>query len=244
MITFFTIPRPFVGEFDELQCAAIRSWLGAAPGCEIILMGDEPGVRPGIGEVATELGLRHIPDLECNEYGTPLVGSAFAVADQVARFDVLCEISADIIMGGEIPLVLEAIKSVERPLVIGRRWDVDRGAPRTARLHPPCGIDYFLYRRGTLGEIPPFAVGRMAYDNWIVWSAAERWGMTVIDATDTITAVHVNHGYPAWDTGKRGLLDSEERTENMRLFREAGASVYGVNHAPFVISRGEVVERG
>ena len=238
---FYTIPRAFEGEFDKLQRMAIESWQGAIPDARVVLMGDEPGTE----EAAHELGCIYLSNLECNAQGTPLIRSAFTQMGRYGQDGLLCEISADIVLGADLADVLPAIERIERPFVVGQRWDIEPGAAHeTATLHPPCGVDYFIYRAGTLGSIPPFAVGRTAYDNWLIWAAMERWDLQVIDATEAITAIHVNHGYPAWDDGKQGLLSGMERQENQRLFFESGATrYYGINDAPWVMRRGGAIER-
>lgn len=255
MITFFTCPRPFEGEFVKLQRTAIQSWMTAVPGCEIVFFEEFRSDTMAGWDFKKDNGIGSRA-VEYNDAGTPLINSAFTMIELFGLYthnrnqlmwhhdhDLLCYISADIILGGDFQFTLEAISDIERPFVIGQRWDIDRDAPvNTAVLHDPAGIDYFIYRRGTLGEIPPFAVGRTAYDNWLVWAAVEKWGMTVIDATHDITAIHVNHGYPGFDT-KAEFRSTQEVAENRRLFRESGASAYGVKHAPFVLVNGEVKER-
>ena len=152
MITFFTVVRPFVGEFDRLQRAAIASWKGAVPGCEVIVIGD----REGAAEACADLGVDlHVTAVATNAQGTELVSSAFELAGQLARYDLLCEVSADIVPAADFLPALRVIQKVERPFVVGQRWDVDPGQDvQAAQLHPPCGVDYFIYRAGTLGEIP------------------------------------------------------------------------------------------
>lgn len=241
VITFFTIVRPFRGEFDALQRQAIASWHAAVPGSEILLFGD----RDGVEKAARGLGARHIPGITTNDQGTELVSAAFACAEREARHDWLCEVSADVILSAEIAWIVRVLMDYEHPLVVGQRWDVDPdGAPDSAVLHPPSAVDYFLYRRDTFGEIPPFAVGRRVYDNWIIWAALERWGMTVIDATADLTAIHVNHGYPDWENGQQGLLVSDERAENLRLAQATGCNRWpGVHQAPYILIDGKVSER-
>jgi len=237
-VTFFTVIRPFVGEFNELQRLAIGSWLGAVPGSEVLVM----GAREGAAEACADLGVTHIPGITTNEHGTELVSDVFVQAQQMARHDWLCEISADIVLGGDFILALQAIRKLRRPFVVGQRWDVTPDGTE-CKLHPPCGVDYFLFKRDTLGDIPPFAVGRTLYDNWMVWAAMERWGLTVIDATETITALHLAHGYPEYGD-KAVMLQSEEKRHNTRLFFDSGAPrPYGINDAPYVMVVGKVKER-
>ena len=241
MITFFTVVRPFVGEFAQLQRLAIQSWLSAVPGCQVVVIGD----REGAAEACAELGVEHAPLVAVNAQGTELVNDVFRVGEERARHELLCEISADIVLGGDFLGALRAIAPVAQPFMIGQRWDVEPGTvdPARATLHPPCGIDYFVYRRGTLGEIPPFAVGRTVYDNWLVWAACERWGLLVIDATAAVTAVHVNHSHPEHGN-KAAMLKSAEKHENTRLMWASGCPrPYGVNDAPWVLSAAGNIER-
>ena len=76
MLTIFSCPKPFRGHVDITQKNAIRSWLFLDPRPDVILLGNDEGV----GETARELGVRHIPDVECNEFGTPLLSSIFEEA--------------------------------------------------------------------------------------------------------------------------------------------------------------------
>jgi len=95
--------------------------------------------------------------------------------------------------------------------MVGQRWDVDiteirdfqkKGweeelreyARRHGKLHPPTGIDYFVFSRGLWKYIPPFAIGRTTWDNWLIYGARDR-SAAVIDATNVVMAIHQNHDY-------------------------------------------------
>ena len=243
MITFFTHCRAFDGEFDKLQKMAIESWIGAVPGCQVILMGDERGTL----ETAERFGVGWL-SVHTNSNGTALVSDIFNRGWVMGYHDLLCEISSDIVLGADLKFALDALREVEKPFVVGQRWDIDQGAkPETAVLHPPSAVDYFLFRRDKgrdiSADIPPFAIGRTAYDNWLIWAAIHLWDMTVIDATEAITAIHVNHGYPEYGD-KQKMLQSEERAENHRLAKATGCDRwYGVNDAPNVMVNWKVKER-
>ena len=73
MLSFFTIPKPFAGHIGVIQRNALASWRAVLPGAEIVVFGDEPGA----GDAAAAVGARFVPDVERNEYGTPLLGSTF-----------------------------------------------------------------------------------------------------------------------------------------------------------------------
>lgn len=205
MITFFTHLRPFDKEFGPLQRRSIQSWQEAVPGCEILTYG------PG--------------DMTIKEL--------FEKGQLHASNDLLCEISSDIMLTDNFGTALTAIERCEKPFVIGQRYDQAKDG--TMKLHPPTAADYFIFRKGTLGQIPPFHIGRTAYDNWFVWAAID-WGLTVIDATRAITAVHQNHSYPEYGDREK-MLKSDEKKENYQMAKTAGMPRwYAVNDAPFVFN--------
>src|ERR1041384_2312036 len=97
MLTLYTIPKPFRDHIGVIQRNAIHSWTRLRPRCEIILFGDDAGVAAA----AAELGVRHVPAIARNEYGTPLVSDVFAQAQRLATHELLCYINADIILTGD-----------------------------------------------------------------------------------------------------------------------------------------------
>ena len=130
MLTLFTIPKPFRGHIAVIQRNAIRSWTLLRPACEIILFGHEEGTA----EVAAEFGLRHVPEVARNEYGTPLVSDLFAQAQRLATCERLGYVNADIILLSDF---LRAVQRIpfRRFLMIGRRWDLDLDQPRGKAIH-------------------------------------------------------------------------------------------------------------
>ena len=228
MLTLFAIPKAFHGHNEIIQINAIRSWLALDPRPEIILLGKDEGTA----EVASKLGVKHIANVECNEYGTPLVSSIFSIAHDAARYPLLCYINADIILLSDF---LPAIQQVERQsyLIIGQRRDIDLTelidfetpdwearlrdlVKEKGKLHPPTGIDYFVFPRGLYRNIPPFAVGRTAWDNWLVYQA-RKLKASLIDATGSITAVHQNHDYSHHPQGEVAVWKGPEAIRNLEL---------------------------
>ncbi|MFC1908560.1 hypothetical protein ACFLXD_01630 [Chloroflexota bacterium] len=234
MLTIFATPKPFSGHIGVIQTNAIRSWFSLHPECEVILFGDEEGTA----EVADELGTRYIPDVDCNEYGTPLVSSLFSTAQTHASHEVVCYVNADIILTSDFIKVVRQIH--ERPsLVIGRRWDLDVEKPldfsnpdweiqlrsdlqMKGKLHGIYGIDYFAFSRGAYRDILPFAIGRNAWDNWLIYKARAS-GLPVIDATKAVTIIHQNHDYSHLSKGQENDRKAEEFdiecTRNRELLR-------------------------
>jgi len=208
VLTIVGLPKAFQGHFGIIQRNAIISWTKLSPRPEIILFGQDEGTA----EICQELGLRHVPDIACNESGTPLLSDLFAQAQRLATNDLISYVNADIILTGDIMKAVQHFATFAGQfLMVGQRWDLDLGEPwnfhepeweerlRThvlshGKLHNHDGIDYYVWRRGLWETLPPFAIGRTSWDNWLIYDVRRR-GITVIDATDAVMIVHQNHDY-------------------------------------------------
>lgn len=231
MLTLFSVPKPFEGHIGTIQRNAIASWTRLVPPCRIVLLGSESGTR----EAAQDHGIDHVPNLTCNEFGTPLVNDIFERAEAVAPGHHLCYINADIILLPEFMPAFERLADSHAPfLMVGRRTDLDvnqdlefspgwedrlrHTVSCAGKLHAATGIDYFVYQQGLFGAIPPFALGRTFWDNWLLFRARSG-GVRLIDATEVVLAIHQNHHYG--DQGKDWIWEGPEA----QLNRELGGSI-------------------
>ena len=206
MLTLFTAPKPFDGHAAVAQMNALRSWERLRPQARILVMGDAEGA----GDAAAAVGAEHVPAVALNDFGTPLADSVFRLAHEYARDEgLLAWMNADIIVLQDFADALVRV-GLPRFLVVGRRRNVDRLGPlafgpgwerelrarsRRAKLERPWGSDYFAFPAdGTFSVVPPFAIGRAGWDNWMIGQAL-RSGVPVVDATAAITAVHERHGH-------------------------------------------------
>jgi len=250
MITLFAIPRSFNGHIGLIQRNAIASWTRLRPLPDIILFGDEPGVE----ETAAEYHVRHERVISRNASGTPLISDVFTKAASLGTHELQCYVNADIILLSDFP---EAVRCVDERwrsfLLVGRRWDLDitdritfeaewesalrRMVGSSGRLHAETGIDYFVFRRGLWGEIPPFAVGRTVWDNWLVYRARARRA-PVVDATGAITAVHQNHDYPEFPGV--GAWNGPEAERNLQLAGGYGRA-YSLSDSTWQLTRNRLV---
>lgn len=224
-LTFVVPCRPFVGVFDELQRRAIASWRRAVPNARILLLGSD--LPP-----AAQLDADAVLAPATNGRGITILTGVWEIACRQQSAWV-CVGESDILFDASLPHTLAALEGVERPFVIAQRWDM--AADGTRRLHPPSAMSFCLWRGGTIRAdgIPPFAVGRTLHDNWLVWAAIERWQMTVIDATECLTAIHIDHPYAEYGD-KEGMFRSAERAENQRMGYATGMPrPYGIDDTPY-----------
>jgi hypothetical protein len=229
MLTIFAAPKPFRGHIAVIQRNAIRSWTLLEPACDVVLMGNEEG----IAEIAAQTGARHIPDIERTPSGTPLISDLFGQAERTSDGDVFCYVNSDIILMSDLVAATQRIVAQEgRFLLVGHRWNLDvtsemafepgwedrlrRHAKEQGALAGAASIDFFVFPRGVLGEIPPFAIGRPRWDNWMLYRA-RCLGMPLIDATAVVMAVHQNHDYSHHPDGKYGTRHGDEAQINETL---------------------------
>ena len=234
-ITIFTAPKPFTNpHIRTIQRNAIRSWLHLGDAVQVILIGEEAG----LAETADELGILHLPEVIRNKQGTPLVSSIFELARQYSTSPLLAYINADILV---LPDFVD-IATLMAPdtqatgqsapfLLAGQRWDLAvnqeldfspgcgerlRAEIQTRwRLHPPAGSDYFVFPRACFTEMPPLAIGRAGWDNWMIYHARMQ-GWLVVDATQGISVIHQDHDYSHLPNGQAHYRLPETQ-ENIRL---------------------------
>jgi hypothetical protein len=228
VITFFTIPKAFEGRTARIQENALGSWRRLWPDAELILFGDDRGV----GEAAHALGARHVASLARTESGTPRLDGAFADAQRLALHSLLCFANADIVLLDDFRDAVERLAAVDPPLLaVGESWDVEIAAALdfdgswqdqvraagTGRRRGAGALDYFVFSRTLYDELPPFAVGRVGFDNWLVWRAGSG-GARVVDLTPSVHAVHQSHDYAHVRGGRMATrLTSEEGRRNIEL---------------------------
>jgi hypothetical protein len=229
MITFFSSAKPFRDRTAIQQRNALNSWLRLGPEVEVMLFGTDEGVA----EICAEYQLVGVPDVACTEFGTPLLSDMFARAQKYSKSSLLCYINTDIILLEDFSVAVEMVAKRQAPFVMtGRRIDVDfwrelnfktnwgaevraaaaeRGVPGAT----VC-LDYFLFRRGAIPAMPCFAVGRPAWDNWLIMDVRRR-GVDLIDASGMVEPIHQNHDYSHVPLAKGINWEGPEADRNRNL---------------------------
>ena len=241
-ITVFLVPRGFVGDVARRQDNALRAF--RVQGFDVILFGDDEGVA----EAAAAEGARHVAEIARTDLGTPLISEAFRQAAELAATPLILYANADLVF---LPGLREAGARVrrERFLGVGRRIDLDveeelafdpgwdarlrEEARRRGMLDSPFAIDWFLFPRDLELDMPPFAVGRPGWDNWVI-ARARALGLPVVDFSPAVSVIHQSHGYehvpgsgPRWEQGL-------EADANRAL--AAGTPILGILDATHVLA--------
>lgn len=231
MLTLFTTPKPFRGHNGIIQRNALKSWTLLHSDAEIILFGDDEGAA----EAAAELNIKYVPHVKRHESGMKYLRSFFDAAQQLARHPILCYVNCDIVLTSDFVEAIERLKAAHlKFFMIGRRWDIDVRTPIpfestswetdlrglvSSGGHRCSGgwIDYFVFPRGLyVGQIPDFVIGRVYWDQWLVWKALKS-KLPVVDASDATAAIHQNHDYGYHPAGADGVWNDGLAERNLIL---------------------------
>jgi hypothetical protein len=258
LLTLFSTPKAFIGPVARLQRNALANWKALGPEVEILLMGDDLGVA----EAAEEFGCRHVSGIARNARGTPLVDDIFRKGRKIASAPLLCYINADILVPPSITdIACSVSKRLPEFLLAGRRWNTDvyedlsfegdwparleRLRRERGVLFSPDAVDYFIFPKALFADMPPFAIGRFAWDSWIL-RKAKAGRIPIVDATESLAALHQNHDYAHLTrSGEAPSRDvNSECRENIRLLHEEFPDSDECNSSLAAAGRRYVPERG
>lgn len=246
MLTIFTIPKPFKGENIINQCNAILSWKNAVKDSQIILWGDDEGVKEYSDKLCVEYG-GIVPR---NDFGTPIISGVFERTKNIAKNQYLMYINADIVLLDDfnsiISIFLEPLGKFA--IVCGKRtdctlnrfidfssdWimDLKNNEIPKGKIHSYTGIDYFLFSKSLPIKLKPFAVGRPGWDNWFLFYAKKN-NILILDASEIILAIHQNHA-PAYK------LKDNETKENQKMLN-GFIQVANIYHADFILEKNGMI---
>jgi hypothetical protein len=205
MITFFSIPKKFTGEFALIQENAILSWL-TIKNSQVFLLGDEEGVA----NFANLNGIEYIKNIPTNTSGTPLLSEAFRIVKSKSLNDIIIYVNCDIIFTSSLLNTINVVSSrFQNYVIVGRRSDVFISKKidfsninwekslmndyiNSILLHSKSGIDYFIFPKNIEINMPQFAVGRPSWDNWMIYYFL-KMKYPVIDSSNINLVLHQNH---------------------------------------------------
>lgn len=248
-LTLFTTAKPFRGDAAKIQESALHSWTLMSPRPNIFLIGDEEGAA----EIALKFGITHLPDVIRDEYGVPLLSSLFTIAHQHASTSHLAYVNADILfVDGFMESFNRVFSSLSKALIVGRRREIclpdmidfnnkdwKHGlrveAEQEGFTEKSDAMDYFIFPSGLWPFVPPFTIGRLAWDNWLI-AKARSLGADIVDASECILALHLSHDYNHTPGGRQWIWTGPESLRN-RCIAEEDAHTGSINDAEWQLTK-------
>lgn len=229
VLTILAVPKPFCGHIGVIQRNAIASWTRLRPRPEIFLFGDDQGVA----EIATELRVYHNNNLARSTLGTPMLDDLMLRGREIARTPLLAYVNSDILLLQEwLDAVMKVRQWFSRFLAVAYRLNIDLTEPldfevdgevKLRNILPlgvpgdPTAIDIFAFTPDVYENVPPFAIGRGWFDQWLIKEAC-RQRIPVVDVTNVACAIHQNHGYDHIGGSLHGVLSTEEGNRNLAFY--------------------------
>ncbi len=251
MISFLSSPKSWTGVALQHQENAVKNWQSLHPDIEIILYGDAPGTTAA----CERLGVKHVPAIAATPLGVPYFGAITDHAEKYARYDLQCYVNCDILFTRRLLDATQHI-SFSQFLIIGQRIDLAEGAVMDGAqsdiltalrslsengmvtLHSPAGSDYFLFPRGLWQGLPQVVIGRGGYDNALIAFCLKN-GITVIDATLSVIALHQFHDYGHVKGGIAEVFDADIILSNLAYVPKY--AIPTLEDARYLLKRGNLV---
>lgn len=150
---------------------------------------------------------RPLKNTKTNKHGVPILGSMYMeVMRQCPFAKTYTYVNGDIIGTSEFVHTINAVLHIGEFLMVGRRtnvkWDKKHSVKHMnysfdshfekGALFQTDAQDYFTVTKRAIDweSIPPFVIGRPAYDNWLVNHIYHNPSVALIDATKTVRMVH------------------------------------------------------
>ena len=233
-----------------IQHNAIQSWLKLNPKPQVIVLGDELGVR----ELCQKYAVEQVPELKVASSGAPYLDDMIRKAEAVATNDIMLLVSGDIMILQDTIEIAKSLKDNPRFCVCARKRNVGVKAIDFSNENWMNELeyqdwnlwaagDYFLYRKGFFAKMPPFIAGRSSVDNWMFKLACHH--ECLINATEVASVLHPNHGERVWDMMGIGHEEHPEVQHNRRLYQENDIKdlpwgyihYIGINHANWIMNK-------
>ncbi len=230
-LTLFTTCKPFIGETAAMQMNALTSW--QLSGLPTLIIGNDYGSQTA----AKTVGATHLPDVAVTQSGIPLLSSLFELAKQHTDTPYLAYINSDIVLLDDLKKTLDSLNQ-QRPqdasflltakriniplatLLVGKQPDwrqkIQQIREQSGSWDAANAIDLFVFNRDLFDNIPDFAIGRMHWDNWLLWKARQQ-GAMIIDASLDLSLLHPIHGYTNNAEGWQDTTQGHDATINRTL---------------------------
>lgn len=246
MITIFSPMRAFESDIANVQLNAINSWINIKPSVEIILFEDEKNTTAA---ACSHLNVSVIKDVDRSFSGVPLLNSMYEIVNQVSSNDVICYLTADILLPKDFSIKINQFYNLGKSefgkfVGISCRHDLNnseikKGNLSTDDYYKLCyenshnrgrsGIDLWVTNVNDKIVYPEFPIGRCITDNWFVYYCVKN-GYKVVDFSNEIKIIHQNHSKPS-TTNKYFLL---EKIYCHILFKNASYNAMDIFNSDFL----------
>ena len=208
LLTLFTTFKNSSEKF-YFYANTLRNWAVMVSRVNLVLF--VYGTDPNMIKIAKSLGWRIHNTPRVNNYGTPYLKEMYKVVSETYNSSFYGYCNGDILFDNGLADTVEALskftesEQIPRLMVVGRRTnyemkeseelynvtDIQRAAKAKGKLFMPDAVEYFLIAHNDYPwhKVPDIVIGRSAYDNYLVAFAIMQ-GITVVDATSTILALH------------------------------------------------------
>ena len=212
MLNFFTCPKPSTGHIGQIQQKAIDSWKQIAYEKRILIINE--------ADICRTLG------------GAPRVDDIFRLARGAVNQGFLIYSNADICFDNSL------LKTIGYTLQakLGKEWLIVGATHNEDGTHRgQAAIDWAIFTRNAIDkDMPPFALGRVAWDNWLILQAISR-GIPTIDASQVLKATHLNHDYSHIEGGFKETREGEDAKRNLSMAGGMRAHTGRIDATPYYL---------
>jgi len=170
----------------------------------------------------------------------------------------MCYVNSDIILLDDTMSTINRIP-FDKYLIAGQRRDVDifslidyedpewennlREYEKKNHKFFHGGIDYLIFPKGIFSHLPPFAVGRAGWDNWLIFYS-RKLQIPTIDATQTMTAIHQNHSYSHVPSQAGHGYSGPESDHNFKLSGGRRIYLWNLDDVKWIITQSDLINKG
>lgn len=230
--------------------ASLSSFLALVPNTHVMLLSEDPEVCDFAGTAFS--GTRCVDIRKCthNRFNRPAMPCVFDIILAQSETEDVVFVNSDVILFKDFLYSLSMARSFEKYVMVGRRinfyGDIDQGtlsdlkceAIRNGKQDGDHAIDYFAFRKGDFPLFDtPYIVGNWRWDNVLLANFYKRRDVFVIDASETVTAIHQSNN-------ERELTSSDRRGRVAGLYNDELARKYDRAFLAGTISYASVILRG
>jgi hypothetical protein len=222
MFNFFTCPKQENGNIGQLQQRAINSWRGLSIEKQIVLI-QETAIGKTVG-------------------GAPRADDIFRLARRARNKGFYVYSNADIVFDNSLVQAVGYVVSAN----VGKEWLlVGQTANENGTSRGAGAIDWAVFTQNAVDkDMPPFALGRIAWDNWLILQAIDR-GVPVIDVSDIVKAIHLDHDYSHIAGGRDETRNGIDAQNNLEMAGGQRAHDGKITAAPYKLdAKGNLLASG